>query len=81
MKDSTGSNFFEMLRHHHSTASIDVAMVKQHLQKDKGLGTSGKRGTTALRLEAICQFSMQLQHNILMASSATVDETLSDLSK
>ena len=69
-KELAESHFFEMLRHHHGIANIDVAMAKQCLQKDKGLATSGKRATMYLRLEAICQYILQIQHDILRASSA-----------
>ena len=47
---------------------------------DNGLRTSGRRGTSFLRLEAIAQYLMQLQFDMLTASGVTVDKAWSDLS-
>ena len=43
-------------------------MAKQRLNIDNGLETSSRRGANFLRLEAITQYSIQLQYDILTAS-------------
>ena len=61
----------EYLRHLHSRANIATPFSISRLEKDKGLAMSPLRGTEALSLLALSQYSSQVHKDLVIAGSDT----------